>query len=233
MSFRIGATVLIDCDGNAIQSYNFKTKRVLGNLQKVLKFLDNYEVDEIHLIIPLKGKGVDTSKTLIGLKDLPISTPLSVGGGLNVESLAEVIKDPCFERLIFNSSIFDDNKVIKQATLKVGRQAIVASIPFILQKNTIKVYHSKINKFIDVSDMFWKNLNSICNEIILLDADAEGGGKGFNFKVFKFLSFPVDRVLISGGLTKIDIHKAKEMELAGVSLDNFALHSEFSIQELR
>jgi len=39
--------------------------------------------------------------------------------------------------------------------------------------------------------------------------------------------------LISGGLTKLDIHKAKEMKLAGVSLDNVALHSEFSIQGLR
>ena len=45
MSFRIGATVLIDFYGNAIQSYNFKTKRILGNLQKVLEFLDAYEID--------------------------------------------------------------------------------------------------------------------------------------------------------------------------------------------
>ena len=57
MSFRIGATVLIDYNGNAIQSYGFKSKRFLGNLQKVLNFLDAYEVDEIHAIVPFKGKG--------------------------------------------------------------------------------------------------------------------------------------------------------------------------------
>ena len=55
MSFRIGATVLIDYDGNAVQSYNFKVRRILGDLQKVLKFLDTYEVDEIHAIVPYKG----------------------------------------------------------------------------------------------------------------------------------------------------------------------------------
>jgi len=38
MSFRIGATVLIDHNGNAVQSYGFKKKRILGNVQKVLKF---------------------------------------------------------------------------------------------------------------------------------------------------------------------------------------------------
>ena len=181
----------------------------------------------------MKGRGLDTSEILKELKDVPISTPLSIGGGINVESLTELIKDPYFERLIFNSPIFDDNQVIRKATLKMGRQAILGYIPFILKKNTITIYHSKINEFIEVSDKFWKNLNSMCNEIILLDADAEGSKKGFNFKALQFVNFPVDRVLISGGLTKLDINKAKEMKLAGVSLDNSTLHSEFSIKGLR
>jgi len=233
MSFRICATVLQDFNGRALQSYNFQTKRVLGCIKNVLFFLNAYKIDEIHLIVPLKGRGLDTSEILKELKDVPISTPLSIGGGINVESLTELIKDPYFERLIFNSPIFDDNQVIRNATLKMGRQAIVGYIPFILKKNTIKIYHSKINEFIQVSDKFWKNLNSMCNEIILLDADAEGSKKGFNFKALEFVNFPVDRVLISGGLTKLDINKAKEMKLAGVSLDNSTLHSEFSIKGLR
>jgi len=194
MSFRIGATVLLDINGRALQSYNFNTKRILGCVKNVLSFLDDYEVDEIHLIIPLKGKGVDTSKVLTELKDVSISTPLSVGGGLNVKNIAEITNDPYFERLVFNSLIFDDNEVIKQVSLKMGRQAILAYMPFILHKNTLKIYHSKRNKFINVSDEFWRNLNSLCNEVILLDADAEGTRKGFNFKVFKFLKFPIDRV---------------------------------------
>jgi phosphoribosylformimino-5-aminoimidazole carboxamide ribonucleotide (ProFAR) isomerase len=233
MSFRICATVLQDFNGRALQSYNFQTKRVLGGIKNVLFFLNAYKIDEIHLIVPLKGRGLDTSEILKELKDVPISTPLSIGGGINVESLTELIKDPYFERLIFNSPIFDDNQVIRKATLKMGRQAILGYIPFILKKNTIKIYHSKINEFIEVSDKFWKNLNSMCNEIILLDADAEGSKKGFNFKALQFVNFPVDRVLISGGLTKLDINKAKEMKLAGVSLDNSTLHSEFSIKGLR
>jgi imidazole glycerol-phosphate synthase subunit HisF len=234
MSFRIGATVLLDCNGkNALQSYNFQTKRVLGCVKNVLSFLDSYEVDEIHLIVPLKGDKINTFKILSKLKDMSISTPLSIGGGINIESLAVITKDPYFERLIFNNALFDDHEVIKQASLKMGHQAIVASVPFILKNNKLKVYHSKINKFIDISDKFWENLNLLCNEVILLDADAEGNKKGFNFKVFQFVNFPIDRVLISGGITKLDIHKAKEMKLAGVSLDNTTLHSEFSIKGLR
>ena len=61
MSFRVGSTVLIDFSGNVVQSYNFNTKRILGNLRQVLKFLDHYEVDEIHAIVPYKGKSNNRS----------------------------------------------------------------------------------------------------------------------------------------------------------------------------
>ncbi len=234
MSFRIGATILLDRSGeNVLQSYNFQTKRILGSVKNTLSFLDEYEVDEIHLIIPLKGENASSFKALNKLKDISISTPLSIGGGINIKSLAEITKDPFFERLIFNSALFDDHEVVKQATSKMGHQAIVASVPFILKNNKLKVYNSKVNKFIDISDKFWANLNLLCNEVILLDADAEGNKKGFNFKVFEFIKFPTDRVLISGGIIKLDISKAKEMKLAGVSIDNTTLHSEFSIKGLR
>ena len=197
MSFRIGATVLLDYNGkNALQSYNFNTKRFLGSIKNVLSFLNSYEVDEIHLIIPVKGKGESTYRALKDLKDIFISTPLSIGGGLNIDSLEEITKDPYFERLIFNSSLFDNHEVIKQATLKMGRQAIVGSVPFILQNNKLKVYNSRLNKFINIPDDFWMNLNLLCNELILLDADAEGNKTGFNFRVLEFIKFPIDLSLI-------------------------------------
>ena len=148
---------------------------------------------------------------MLELKDIPISTPLSVGGGVDSNSLIEITRDPYFERLIFNSAIFDNNELIEQAILKMGHQAMIASIPFILEKDLIKIYNSKMNKFIDVTENFWENLSLMFNEIILLDADAEGSKKGFNFEVFRFVNFPMDRILISGGLTKLDINKAKKL----------------------
>ena len=51
--------------------------------------------------------------------------------------------------------------------------------------------------------------------------------------MLKYIEFPIDRILVSGGLTKKDINNAKNIGLAGVSIDNFVLHSEYSIGELR
>ena len=138
MSFRICSTVLMNTNGIAIQSYGFNIQRILGSVKTVLSFLDEYEVDEIHLIIPLKGEASNTFPLLRALQDISISTPLSIGGGLTSNNIAKITNDPYFERLIFNSLIFDDEQVIKQVSLKMGHQAIVGYIPFILQKNIRK-----------------------------------------------------------------------------------------------
>lgn len=234
MSFRIGAMVLIDRNAKAIQSYNFKTNRVLGSLEKVLKFLDAYGIDEIHAIIPYKGKSkYNSSNIFLKLSDIAISTPLSIGGGITEKNIKEITKDPFFERCIFNSAIFNKSQVLEKTKIIMGHQSMVASIPFKIKKNTVLVYNSESNKFISVNALFYKKINRYFNEIILLDAEAEGNKHGFNFDVLKYIEFPIDRILVSGGLTKKDINNAKNIGLAGVSIDNFVLHSEYSIGELR
>jgi len=234
MSFRIGATVLIDHTGNAIQSYSFKTRRILGCISKVLKFLDGYKVDEIHLIVPLKqNRPADMSEIFLKLADIPVSTPLALGGGINVTNLAQISKDPFFERLIFNSAIYDDLDTVQRANLIMGRQSILACIPFSVRNGELIIYHAREDCFKEVPRGFWEKLDSMVNEVILVDAYSEGSKTGFDFEVLKFINFPHDRILISGGLTKNDIYRARNMGLAGVSVDNFALHSELSIGFLR
>ncbi len=233
MSFRIGATVLIDCDGNAIQSYNFNTRRVLGDLRKVLKFLDDYEVDEIHTIVPSKGKGCNSSEIFSSLSDISVSTPLGIGGGIADDNIEKITQDPFFERCIFNSAIFNNPKLLQKARSIMGHQSMVASMPFSIKDKILMIYNSKNNSWIKADSALWGRVNDNFNEILLLDSNAEGSKKGFNFEVLKYIKFPADRVLISGGLIRGDIEKAKKMGLAGVSIDNFALHSEYSIKGFR
>lgn len=233
MSFRVGATVLIDYKRNAIQSYGFETKRVLGNLEKVLNSLDAYEVDEIHAIIPHKGKADhDSSSVFSFLSDISISTPLGIGGGISDDNILRITQDPFFERCIFNSAVFNNTQLLKQTKSIMGHQSMVASIPFIIDSG-LKIYHSKTNSFQTVKDELWSEIERNFNEVVLLDANAEGTKKGFNFKVLKYVRFPIGRILISGGLTESDIGKAKKIGLAGVSIDNFTLHSEYSVEMLR
>jgi len=234
MSFRIGSTVLVDCGGSAIQSYGFRFKRSLGNLRQVLKFLDQYEVDEVHVIIPSKGeRKCDSLQIFSDLSNVSISTPLGIGGGLTMLNIDQITQDPFFERCIFNSAIFTDSNLIDYTRAKMGHQSMVASIPFLIDGNVLLIYNSKYDKFQSVDGEFWNRLEESFNEVILLDAASEGNKQGFNFESLKYIDFPTDRILISGGLVREDIVMAKAMNLAGVSIDNFTLHSEYSIKGLR
>jgi uncharacterized protein related to proFAR isomerase len=115
----------------------------------------------------------------------------------------------------------------------MGHQSMVASVPFIINDKILKIYNSKNDDFRAIKSGLCTEMENNFNEIILLDANAEGSKNGFNFEVLDYIDFPNDRILISGGLTKNDINKAKEIGLAGVSIDNFSLHSEYSIKGLR
>jgi len=234
MSFRICSTVLLDASSNvAIQSYGFKLKRVLGDIKSVLYYLDIYQVDEIHLIIPFKGEGSNPVSLYNSLKFIPLSSPLSIGGGIDLKSLEMISRDPYFERIIFNSAFFDDHEVIRYAAKKMGHQAIVAYLPFTFEENQLAIYNSKIDAFCGVDDKFWDDVNNLSNEVILLDAYAEGTKQGFSFSVLDFIPLPINKFLISGGINESDIFHAKQMKLAGVSIDNKTLHNEFSLKGLR
>jgi len=231
MSFRVGSTLLLSKDCFALQSYNFNTKRILGSVENALHFLDEYEVDEIHVIVPLKGKSnFISSEVFSKLINIPISTPVTIGGGIQLKDLKVLLKDPFFERIVFNSAIFDGDEVLKTVASLMGRQALIACMPFIIDNHKLLVYNSRLNKFISISQDLWSKINKIFNEIILLDANAEGTKRGFNFNALDLIQFPIDRTLISGGITNQDIFNAQKLGLAGVTIDNWVLHSESSVK---
>lgn len=233
MNFRIGATVLLLDEKNSLQSYGFEHQRLLGSIEEVLKFLEKYQVDEIHCIFPIKGDPICSLKAFMALSKIPISTPISIGGGISSKNISQILQNPFFERLIFNRSLFNNDGAIEKASSLMGRQAMVGSLPFVIVNNILKLYNSSLNKFEEVTDKFWKKLDTILNEIILLDARAEGNKQGFDFSALKFIDFPLSRVIISGGIIDADIKQAKKLGLAGVSIDNSVLHKEYSIKELR
>ena len=115
----------------------------------------------------------------------------------------------------------------------MGHQSMIASMPFFIKDDMLMIYNSEDDSWVRADNALWDRVSNNFNEILLLDSNAEGNKKGFNFEVLKYIKFPADRILISGGLIKKDIKKAKKIGLAGISIDNFALHSEYSIKGLR
>ena len=72
-------------------------------------------------------------------------------------------------------------------------------------------------------------INTLANEIILYDIENEGLSNGFNWSLLKNIPFNYDKLIVSGGIAKGDIKKAKQKEISSVLVENKVLHQEYSI----
>ena len=223
LMFRVCAQILT-LDGHAVQSFRFRDIIPLGELNSVVKCINDLMPDEIH-IQAIDGKICEVLEELSSvLKN--INLPLSVGGG--VKSLVNVRGSIDYaERYIFNSDIFLREKIeSKGVRQKYGLQACIGYLPFRFdnQLRTFIFFNSDTQSFdsLDV-DILHKIFNSF-SEIVLLDADAQGLVSGFNMDILKiFEGSHYSRIYVSGGINVHTIAMSKEIGLAGVVLDNSSL----------
>jgi len=225
---RIGATVLFNGE-QCIQSYSWRRYRPLGNLDTVIRSLDEYRVDEISLIMPFK-KLVDL-KLYEKIKDLNSQTPVSLGGGIrHVNDLVSLKKIP-FERLLLNSAFLDkDLELIIEAQKILGRQAVIAVLPVKLVDNNFLFYNSGKDKFqlIDEEHYLW--IDDLANEILIIDVEKEGLKINFDLDILSFLPINNSKIIISGGISEDIVKVAYQRGIAAVHIDNWTLHRENSIE---
>ena len=125
--------------------------------------------------------------------------PLTIGGGLR--SLKQV--QECFkigaDKILFNSAIKENKKLINSSVTKFGSQAVIIGIDF---KKYGKDYHSFINngknKFLDIKKHLQIAETLKCGEIFLCSMDQDGTGFGFEKNVLLKYNLNLPLVL-SGG----------------------------------
>lgn len=228
---RIGSVVLF-YEQFCLQSYSWQAKRPLGDLQRVLDSLEEYQCDEIALIRPVRSyNGTDEYQSDIAhLKSIKSMTPISLGGGIrSIEDLM-CLKGVPVERLIFSSSFLDKNQqLIDMATQLFGKQAIQCLLPAVKTNNGVFVYHSGQEKLIRISDLDREFIEQRANEVIIVDTVHEGLNDKFDWTLVDELSFAAEKLVISGGVGHQTVKEAKSRKIASVLIDNKVLHKETSI----
>ena len=151
---RKGAVILFK-DGYCYQSYGWGVQRPLGKIQNILDHLEEYHVDEISIIRPVKGMDSDESfySDILELSKIKSSTPLSFGGGLYNKERIDRVRSLSFERLIFSSSLLSNSNIISYTRNLTGKQAIVGSIPLKYVNSSLMVYNSMLNRFVSMESV--------------------------------------------------------------------------------
>ena len=219
--FKTVALLLVK-NGQVVQSTEFMNFIPLGRLDIALESLVVLNPDEI-CIIDVDGnieKTLETHSYSVNA----INLPMCVGGGAS----AELINRFSIERLLKNSAIF--NNLNADQDMFIGKQALIAYLPYKLTGERFLVFNSDSRQFIEKKIEFLQKILSVYSEVILLDADGQGIKNGFNDRILDYIpSSIIHRIYLCGGMNSLQVQKAKSAGYSGVIVDNTSLYELSSI----
>ena len=197
---------LIYSNGFLNQSRNFKLQKV-GNIKWLENFYKfnkiSFSIDELLIVNANKiEKDIDEFSLNISKIVNNVFVPVSAGGGIKNTSHAELLFKNGADKLILNTSLIENKKLIKNLVEKYGSQSIIASLDYKIIDNEIIFFNNNGENKIEMNykDYIMYVLSLNIGEILLNSINKDGTGFGFDFKsinkIAKFINVPL---IIMGG----------------------------------
>ena len=125
---RIIPVLLID-DRDLIKTINFKKPTYLGDPVNALKIFNRKGIDEMAVLdIAASKKGLEPDFELLTDMASEAFMPLSYGGGIkNIDQVRRLLAIG-YEKVVLNTSLVEDEKLVTDAVALAGSQSVVASI---------------------------------------------------------------------------------------------------------
>jgi len=229
MNTRIGALILY-FNGYCYQSFDWKYFKPLGNLETIIKLLDMYEVDEVCIIRPIKGKHdvsfLDDCKIL---SKINTRTPITFGGGIRKINDLKMLRHLPIERISLSSAFLMKNyNLLKKIKQNYGRQSIVCTIPLKIFENRLFIFNSFSKTYSEFDNALLEKFKDYINEYLVIDTESEGKEDKFNFDLLKKLNIENKKLIISGGIGPNSIKTAKKLKLASIIVENRYFYKELN-----
>ena len=201
---RLIFTLLYD-EGYFIQSRNFSRQRI-GKKEWINKnynfrYISNF-IDELIILDISKKK--DAKRFIDNCKYVSdnVFVPMSLGGGIKSLEYAKLYFNNGADKVILNSLVFENKKIIKKISDNYGSSSVIISIDVKFKKNNHYVYIN--NGLINTGIVLEKYLVFISElnfaEVYINSIDHDGTGNGIDKKlVLKLKKFDY-KFIITGGL---------------------------------
>ena len=125
---RIIPVLLID-DRDLIKTKNFKKPTYLGDPVNALKIFNRKGIDEMAVLdISASKKGLEPDFELLTDMASEAFMPLSYGGGIKTLDQVRKLLAIGYEKVVLNTSLVEDEQLVKDAVALAGSQSVVASI---------------------------------------------------------------------------------------------------------
>ncbi|WP_236069747.1 HisA/HisF-related TIM barrel protein [Prochlorococcus marinus] len=149
----------------------------------------SYYIDEL-LVIDVSRKKRNSQRFCSMLKKLSSDCflPIGAGGGLDSLDKAKMLFDSGADKLILNTSVYENPELIKALNKFYGQQAIIASVD--IKKNELGIFdiytHNGTKKASSLKD--YQNIickNEWIGELYLNSMERDGTGQGYDFNMLK------------------------------------------------
>lgn len=215
---------LIYKDGYFMLSRNFRLQKI-GDFEWILK---NYNfsrisryIDEL-CILNVSENHESHEKFLETLKQLSQGcfVPITAGGGIrNFENARECFNSGA-DKVLLNTSLYDNPKLVSEIALNYGQQAVVGSIDFIRSdKDVLSIHQKTINGSVlhDLNEQI-ALLNQLqVGEWYLNSINRDGTGQGLDLRIIDEISDTLDASLVIAGGVGNSSHIAEGLKDKRVS----------------
>jgi imidazole glycerol-phosphate synthase subunit HisF len=219
---RVIPALLIKEDG-LVKSIKFKDHKYVGDPINAVKIFNEKEVDEIVILdISATAKKIPPRISIIKEMASEAFMPLGYGGGITkLEEIKELITAGV-EKIILNTSAFENPKLVSSGAAYVGSQSIVVSIDVkqtIWGKFKVFIRNGTKNTGLDPVDYAIQVQRAGAGEILLNSVDRDGTFGGYDTELIKSISSAVNIPVVAiGGAASIDdFVKAVESGASAVS----------------
>ncbi len=184
---RIIPVLLID-DRDLIKTINFKKPTYLGDPVNALKIFNRKGIDEMAVLdISASKRGVDPDFELLTDMASEAFMPLSYGGGIKTLDQVRKLLAIGYEKVVLNTSLVEDEQLVRDAVALAGSQSVVASIDAKLVKGQYKCVICDGTKVIEMTPVeLAKHVEELgVGEILLNSIDRDGMMKGYDTELIK------------------------------------------------
>jgi cyclase len=225
-------------NGWVVQSFGYQRYLPVGHPAVVAWNLDRWGVDEILVLaIDRSAKGMGPDFDLLrALGRLSLSTPLTYGGGISNVEQASLVVQAGAERVCVDTALHGDPGALRDISMHIGSQALVASLPLGIEAGEVRLYDYIARTQRAADGAIARILETgLISEALAIDWQHEGMHNGFDMDLLNL--FPVAGVplIAFGGLSESDqIQEALCLpQVVAVGVSNFLNYTEHSVQHYK
>ena len=230
-------TRIIPClqliDNSLVKTIRFKKYNYIGDPINTVRIFNELEVDEL-CFLDIRATQEKRSPNFKLLAEIANECfmPLSYGGGIKEAETARKILSIGFEKVVINSSVFENPTLITEITKISGNQSVICSID--VKKNMwgkYSVYKNdgSIKTKFDPLEWAIEMEKRGAGELLITSMDNDGLWSGFDIQITKTIAEAVSIPVIANGGGGSIIHIGqivKEGSVSAVALGSMVVYQQ-------